>query len=173
MKRYFMKSRILSDAEQDQPLATLNGNFWGPEVKIQLCGEMTQFSAGILESAKPDFEEERKYWFRDEEGQILWEGTPLCAEEGEPESQEWPANRIPRVDRVRIEGGGERYLLLMKNSQNFRLEDPDGEVVLQILHRGISGGWDIETEREWSAGWICGIFLFGRYLEKENEFSVI
>ena len=61
----------------------------------------------------------------------------------------------------------------MHNSQNYSLEDLQGNEVLRIMHKGIGGGWDIEEEKGFSAEEILGLFLFSRYIEQKNDFLII
>ena len=42
--------------------------------------------------------------------------------------------------------------------------------VMQIFHRGIVGGWNIEAMDNFAPEIICGIFVFCKYIEQENEF---
>lgn len=45
--------------------------------------------------------------------------------------------------------------------------------VVHILHRGIMGGWTIEDETGLLPKNLCGLFVFCRYLERENEFMTV
>ena len=69
--------------------------------------------------------------------------------------------------------GQQSYALVMHNSQNYGLKDPTGCTVVQIMHRGLCGGWNIDTDEAFSSGILCGIFAFCRYMEQENEFVVV
>lgn len=42
-----------------------------------------------------------------------------------------------------------------------------------IVHRGVTGGWDIDAPAAMSAGLVCGLYVFSRYLERENEFLTV
>ena len=72
---------------------------------------------------------------------------------------------MPRVDHANIVVNGEEYLLTMHNSQNYSLLNTCNSEVLRIMHKGIAGGWIVED--------ICGIFIFCRYIEQENEFLIV
>lgn len=119
----------------------------------------------------------RRYCIYDAAGRPLIYGIPCYAPEEDPTGLGWPVYRLPRVDRAVIcEGEGQAYCLLMKNSQNYLLEDADGNKLVQVLHRGLCGGWEIETveaQRPIPAEQLCGLFIFCRYLEQENEFLVV
>ncbi len=60
--------------------------------------------------------------------------------------------------------------LFMADSQNFFVEDPNGHTILTFTHRGIPGGWLVNAEVCFDPFIILGLFLFTRYLDKENEF---
>lgn len=129
-----------------------------------------------LEEAKtraPGDVRNRTYLLTDASGQVLGTGHPDYAPEEDPQIAGWPICRLPRVDRAAIRLGDDPYTLLMRNSQNYLMEDEGGKTVLQILHRGLTGGWDIEAEGCFSPAEICGLFVFCRYIEQENEFLVV
>lgn len=65
------------------------------------------------------------------------------------------------------------YLLVMQNDQNYLLSDKYSKAVIQIFHRRLVGGWDIEVMNDFAPEIICGIFVFCRYVEQENEFSIV
>lgn len=69
------------------------------------------------------------------------------------------------MQNANIVVNGEEYLLTMHNSQNYSLINAHNSEVLRIMHKGIAGGWAVED--------ICGIFIFCRYIEQENEFLVV
>ncbi|MCR5089383.1 MAG: hypothetical protein K6C08_07735 [Oscillospiraceae bacterium] len=61
----------------------------------------------------------------------------------------------------------------MYTGRRYDLQDRDGNSILRIVHRGISGGWNLETQYIFPAEIICGIFVFCRYIEYENEFLTV
>ncbi|MDE6589165.1 MAG: hypothetical protein K2K53_02205 [Oscillospiraceae bacterium] len=68
---------------------------------------------------------------------------------------------------------GREYLLVMRNSQNYILSAPNGQAAVQIVHRGLMGGWDIEAGGDLRPEELCGIFVLCRYIEQENELVLI
>lgn len=100
-------------------------------------------------------------------------GKPDYAKEDDPQNIGWPVCRMPRVDHVQILFGEDVYELVMKNSQTYTLSDKSGKAVIQIFHRGLTGGWNVEAEDCFSPEVVCGIFIFCRYTEQENEFFVV
>ena len=85
----------------------------------------------------------------------------------------WPVCRMPRVDHADLQFDGADYQLRMDNEQNYSLADAQGRTCVQIMHRGMVGGWKVWTWRSMPAAFLCGLFVFCRYLEKENEFIVV
>ena len=78
------------------------------------------------------------------------------------------------VDDVLIyKVNGEEYLLTMHNSQNYSLINAHNSEVLRIMHKGIAGGWAVEDICGFVPEIICGIFIFCRYIEQENEFLIV
>lgn len=69
--------------------------------------------------------------------------------------------------------GSVLYTLIMQNTQNYILQNAAGAVVARIVHRGVTGGWDIDAPAAMSAGLVCGLYVFSRYLEQENEFLTV
>ena len=61
----------------------------------------------------------------------------------------------------------------MHNSQNYSLINAHNSEVLRIMHKGIAGGWAVEDICGFVPEIICGIFIFCRYIEQENEFLIV
>jgi len=61
----------------------------------------------------------------------------------------------------------------MHNSQNYSMKDRSGYVILQIMHRGLMGGWLFHDDHGFAPEVLCGIFAFCRYIEQENEFLIV
>lgn len=115
----------------------------------------------------------RRYILTDGRGEELALARPDYARGEEPELAGWPICRVPRVDRAQVCIREKEYRLRMENSQNYVLEDGTGGDAARIVHRGLTGGWRIRTEEDFSPGLVCGIFVFCRYIEQENEFLIV
>ena len=87
-----------------------------------------------------------------------------------PESATVSGN-IGQITRFTM--NGEEYLLTMHNSQNYSLINAHNSEVLRIMHKGIAGGWAVEDHSGFTPEIICGIFIFCRYIEQENEFLIV
>ena len=107
---------------------------------------------------------------------ILFDGNGnkcAVANPGYAEGDGWPLCRMPRVDHANIVIDKNGYLLKMQNNQNYTLYDEFGKTVIQIFHRGLAGGWNIEVMNDFLPEMICGIFVFCKYIEQENEFLAV
>lgn len=98
---------------------------------------------------------------------------PDYAEGDDPLVVGWPYCRMPRIDHAQVQIGDSTYCLVMINSQNYLLKEQPGKKVMEIFHRGLAGGWDIEAADELRPELVCGIFIFCRYIERENEFLIV
>ena len=67
----------------------------------------------------------------------------------------------------------QEYDLTMHNAQNYSMKDQAGYVILQIMHRGLMGGWLLHDDHGFAPEVLCGIFTFCIYIEQENEFLVV
>ena len=176
--QYQMKSGVLYDPAGQQPLARIKGVFCGPEKEIQTTdGSNTLFYTGIRQTEAPDPCPDslpyREYVMYSGQGTVYVIAHPDYAEGEDPASASWPLCRMPRVDHAVLSYGGNAYTLVMENEQNYVLLDATQAHIVQILHRGISGGWNIEAPDGFPAVFLCGLFVFCRYIEKENEFIVV
>lgn len=115
----------------------------------------------------------REYILTDSENRLLGSAHPGYADGDDPDVVGWPIYRMPRVDHANIVVNGEEYLLTMHNSQNYSLINNANSEVLRIMHNGISRGWIVEDTCGFLPEIICGIFIFCRYIEQENEFLIV
>ena len=109
----------------------------------------------------------------DAKGNVIAAAYPEYDPEEAPETAGWPLCRMPRVSTARVVSGSLEYTLHMQNSQNYYLEDKAGNCIMQIMHRGIMSGWDIVDMQNMEPEMLCGLFVFSRYIEQENEFMIV
>ena len=175
--RYMMKSGILSNFDNEKKLAQIKSEFWGAKKTITLSDSDSLYQTNIdIMSAPLERSGDvryRVYILTNENDEVLLKGHPGYALEDDPDVVGWPVYRAPKVDHADVLIDGFNYLLVMNNSQNYVLKNDSGASVLQIMHQGISGGWIIETNETFDAPILCGLFIFCRYIEQENEFSVV
>ncbi len=158
-------------------LAQIKSAFTGPERQILSADKDLLLRADIRNLETPPESRGdvrfRQYILRDAMGSERAVAKPDYAEGNDPAVTGWPIYRMPRVDHAQILMNDREYCLTMQNSQNYTLNDAMGKVVIQIRHRGLSGGWDIEAAAEMPPEIICGIFVFCRYIESENELVMV
>ncbi|SBV98845.1 conserved hypothetical protein [uncultured Eubacteriales bacterium] len=164
-----------------------DGGPYGPalaDIRNRLCGSEKQIIAGgeqFLSKIRMEVPPEelppgscpKQYLLKNSEGEVLLSGIPRYADGDDPSVVGWPIYRMPRVNSAELLFQGRSGLLQMINSQNYRLTAPSGKEMLTLLHRGIIGGWSLETAEEFSPELLCGIFIFCRYIEQENEFTTV
>lgn len=172
---YTMKSGILYQGEKI--MARLKSSVGGPEKSVFLA-DGTPILRTLIRNLNAPAEKAgdvrfRQYVIFDEDGKECAVAKPDYAEGDDPEITGWPVCRLPKVDHAKFLYHGIEYTLSMKNSQNYSLKESSGKVVVEIFHRGLAGGWNIETGGFFTPEMLCGIFVFCRYMEHENEFLVV
>ena len=175
--KYMMKAGILYENESQLALARIKSALLGPQRKIlSIAGELL-LTADVryLDEAKASSGDVRNrgYILTDNENQLVGSAHPGYADGDDPNVVGWPICRMPRVDHANIVVNGEEYLLTMHNSQNYSLINNANSEVLRIMHKGIAGGWTVVVTFGFAPDIFCGIFIFCRYIEQENEFLIV
>ena len=173
---YKLFSGILYNAADGTPLAKIRGSFRGPEKEITSADGVPLYTSRIrLMDAPVGRSGEVRYHRYDltaADGSSI-EAQPAYAPDVCPDEEGWPLCSPPRADRAMLALGSALYTLIMQNTQNYILQNATGAVVARIVHRGVTGGWDIDAPARLSAGLVCGLYVFSRYLERENEFWMV
>lgn len=128
-----------------------------------------EVSVEIIETGAGSQHPAHRYIIKDPAGNLLAAGQPGYT----GGSDIHPFSRGPRADHVAIKLPGASCMLQMQNSQNFILIMEDGKKAMELIHNGVSGGWNVSADDSLDAMLVMGIFLFSRYLDKENEFVVV
>ena len=156
--------------------ARIEGSFTGSEKKIYSANGSLIMHTDVANLEVPPNETVnvcyRQYILFDSSGNKCAVANPDYAK-GDAPTVVWPLCRMPRVDHAKVVFDKNEYLLVMQNNQNYLLSDKSGKSVMQIFHRGIAGGWNIEAMDDFAPEIICGIFVFCKYIEQENEFLVV
>lgn len=174
--RYLMRSGILY-GEREKPLSRLKSIFAGPEKRIYQSDGSLALKTIIQELDVPP--EKRAdvrshlYVMLDAVGAEIAVARPCYAQGDDPAVAGWPVCRMPRVDRAAVELQNRAYELFMQDSQTYTLTDAAGYTAVQIMHRGLPGGWNIDADAGFAPEILCGLFAFCRYMEQENEFLVV
>lgn len=166
--KYIIQAGSLYQTDNGRPgvkLAYLESPYYPVRKTILSPDGRVKLYADIQTSGSSGKIRERCYTLKDPLDQVILSGTP------------GPAGHItfnaPRIDHVKIDMDHKAYVLTMKNSQEYRLVDEDDRKAAQILHNGTEGGWKIETEPLFSPYALMGLYIFCRYLDKENEFITV
>ncbi len=171
---YIMIAGSLYDKQKNKVFVHAKGRFIGPEKKILSADGVLLLQSDIRRTNTSDNKTSdiryTEYILQDGEGNKCAIAKPSYAAGEDPAEVGWPINRMPKVDHAQVMMDGQEYGLVMQNSQNYALADHTGNIVIRILHRGLMGGWNIEANDRFSPEIVCGIFMFCRYIEQENEF---
>lgn len=175
--RYTMKSGVLYEDASRVSLVKMKNAITGPVKMIYRNNETMVMKTDIC---YPDPQKKqvgdvrnKTYTMTDSSDTLIAVGKPGYAEGDDPEAAGWPICRMPRVDHAELAVENQPFLLTMHNCQNYSLRDRKNNEIFRILHKGIAGGWSIEDCYGFSPEIICGIFVFCRYIEQENEFIIV
>lgn len=124
-------------------------------------------------NSSPDNSKQKRYVLTNTAGVPVITAYPGYAENEDPDLVGRPAARLPRTDHAKLQIKGENYTLIMQNSQNYVMKDESGSPVLSVIHRGIRGGWNLETMHDFSPEILAAIFVFCRNIESENELIIV
>ena len=175
--QYTIKAGELYKSDSQTALAKIKSALIGPQRQIlSISGELL-LTADVryLDESKASSGDvrNREYILSDNGNQPIGSARPGYADGDDPNVVGWPVCRMPRVDHANIVVNGEEYLLTMHNSQNYSLINTHNSEILRIMHKGIAGGWAVEDICSFAPEIICGIFIFCRYIEQENEFRIV
>jgi hypothetical protein len=155
-----------------EKLAFIQSPFYTEKQTILSPDGSVKLIAQVRTDGKPGIQG-KEYVIIDEQEQTIVTGKPECSNEENAGVDSEIISSMSRMDTVRLEMDHSVYYLRMRNSQNYCLEDTSGQKKLEIIHNGIAGGWTVETEDAIEPLMVMAIFLFSRYLDKENEYVVI
>lgn len=173
--KYMMKAGVLY--QQDRVAARIKSSLSGPSKKVLsadgrllLQTDICSIDAPLERQGDVRF---RTYTMTVGQNEPFAAAKPNYAEGDDPMTIGWPVCRLPKVNNAEVQINGRTYCLTMQNSQSYLLMESPQKVAIQILHRGLIGGWDIEAAEDFGPELICGIFIFCRYIEQENEFLIV
>lgn len=175
---YMLKAGVLyAGPGVERPLVSIRGKLCGPRRQIVGPDDKLLLSTDIrwLDTQPRETGDLRykEYIMYTAEGRAYAVARPGYAGGEDPAETGWPICRMPRSDHALLTVDGQRYTLVMESVQHYRLMDDGGRCAVQIAHLGVAGGWKLELDAALSAPFLCGLFIFCRYLEKENEFAVV
>ena len=172
---YLLISGSLYRENDRQPLARIKNEFFTQDRSITLTGSSDAMRTYIRQKDGSESQDvrSRTYLFSDAAGNVLMSAQPCYAEGEDPKTHGWPVMRMPKADHAEVTIGNESFLLRMESSELYVLEEENGRQPVKISHRGIVGGWDISASESMHVEYLCALFVFCRYLEEENEFSIV
>ena len=177
MERYILAAGTLRRAGEKGALMSIKGTVSGQEKKLlSPAGELMARTVIYNEAAGgygADRVDGHTYVLTDEAGREHAAATPHYAAGNDPADGGWPVCHMPRADHAEVTLEGEGYDMVMHSGQDYSLYDRAHRQVVHILHRGLMGGWTIEDETGLPPEDLCGLFVFCRYLERENEFLTV
>ena len=175
--RYTIKSGALYQEPEHQVLAKIRSALPGPIKTISHPDNHPFLKTDIQYPDTPDKSAVdvrlKKYVMIDNSDHPIAIAQPFYAKGEDPSETGWPVCRLPKVNQAELTIHGAHYVLIMHNTQNFSLQNADGKDIVRLLHKGISGGWNLEDEHGFSPAILGGLFAFCRYLELENEFLIV
>lgn len=166
---HFGKLYLRKKNQQEICLCYIKGPFYSTNKTIISSKDNSILKAEIEQKQKDGKLDSRKYLLKDEADHIIAEGHPEYAEGADP----WPVSHAPRVNRLHINMQDSTYELKMLNSQNFVMKDQKDCSVMEIIHNDIGGGWNTVIYKDFDSCIVMGMFVFCRFLDKENEFMVV
>lgn len=169
----FRQNESVADKSGPEKIAYIKSRSCDPKKEIIADGGQKLIMEALDIKDAPDPFLPRVYRLSDQNGTLMMTGRPLYSDDDNPNIYGWPVCRMPKADRLEICLNSETLMLHMKNNQYYQLADGDGLTLYTMIHKGITGGWDLETFREFTPGILCGLFLFCNYLGKENEFITV
>lgn len=168
MKYRIRAGRLFSDENGQTAisLASIQSPFYSVRRTVLSPEGRAAFFTDIRAGGRGGGKTGHQYIITDSQRHVVLSGKPEYSADDDPD-------HIPQVDCVQLKMNRSVYKLRMLNSQNYCLEDAHGQKAVEIIHDGISGGWTVETYASISPTLLLGIFIFSRYLDKENKFVVI
>lgn len=164
--KYIIKAGILYQIDNGRPgakLASIKSPFYPVKKTILSPDGRERLYADIQSASRTGEIRESRYILKDQLDQVVITGIPGAASHMRVNA--------PRIDHIKINMDHKTYVLTMKNSQECLLvDDENNRKAAEILHSGIEGGWKIEAEPIFSPYVLMGLYIFFRYLDKENEF---
>ena len=169
---YILKSGALRPVGYDNTLAKIKSDFRGQRKNIYLPDGILSLCTDIIRIANAeDGINYTQYIMYTPQGEQISSGWSRCP--GCKETASDVLSNTSKVNHIFVVMNNVDYVLNRVSRQLYELCDDYGKVIMKIKHRGIQGGWYIETFSPFKPDIICGIFCFCRYLEQENEFMII
>ncbi len=176
MDRYVLLAGVLRKEGSKDALMCIKGGVSGPAKRLLSPEGVCVAATGIRNmdrEACPGRADSHAYVLADGGGREYAVATPHYAPGADPAESGWPVCRMPKVDHADMTAAGKAYELYMDSEENYTLYDCAHHPVVHLLHRGLAGGWIIEDTEGFSPQLLCAVFVFCRYIERENAFITV
>lgn len=164
--KYLIKSGNLYQIDNGRPsskLACLKTPFYPVKKTILSPDGEVRLIADVQRAGNTGKSRDCIYTLMDPLNQVVLTGHPIFNEH----HVEFNA---PRINHIKLYMNHKIYELSMKNNLECNLVDQRNWSVAKLVHNEKSGGWLLEADPVFSPYILMGLFLFCRYLDKENEF---
>lgn len=172
-----LKFGILFTPDGTERCAQIKSTILGARKKIFVFGNHTHYETSIRIMDIPAHQSGdvrcRIYTLKTNAGDVLMTASPNYSYGYDPDVDGWPICHAPQVDHAYVEIKGRTHLLTMHNRRNYTLATENGTIWARIYKNTFSVKWTISISNRLSPELICGLYIFCRYLERENEFIVI
>jgi hypothetical protein len=163
--KYLIKAGKLYQIDNERPsakLACLKMPYYPTKKTILSPDGRIKLYADIKTCECDGQSRQQVYILSDPLNQTILSGSPALSKNS-PLPNGFPVNQIRFTMEHKI------YDLLMKSSEEYCIMDENSWVTARLLH-SIKGGWFVEADLLFSPFILMGLFIFCRYLDKENEF---
>ncbi|MDF2886224.1 MAG: hypothetical protein K0R23_609 [Lacrimispora sp.] len=164
--KYLIKAGNLYQIDNERPstkLACLKMPYYPTRKTILSPDGRIKLYADIKTCEGSERSREQIYILSDPLNQTLLSGSPVYLENLSLLSG-------PPVNHIILAMEHKVYDLFMRSSQEYCIMDENSWVTVRLEHRIKEGGWFVEADPEFSPFILMGLFIFCRYLDKENEF---
>ena len=163
---------ILYSEGNKVPEASLKYDMFSNEKKIYDRDGKLAFKTEIVNVGSSNVKE-KKYVLMNSAGVPVGTAYPEYAEGEDPDNVGWPVAWLPVTDHAKFRYKGEDFTLIRQNSQYYVLNDETQKPAVSVVHRGITGGWNLEASRKFSPEILLAVFVFCRNIESENDLIIV
>lgn len=172
--KYTIRAGTLYRGDSDEPLCCIRGTF-SEEKRIEdaaggLCLTLEVRRGRHCKSGDIRF---HRYVMLDQQDGEVASASPDYAAKEDPRINGWPLSRLPRVDQAVVRWKEQRYRLFMRDPGSYVLMDCFNREAACLTHRALRGGWNVTARDVFPPAIVCGLFVFCRYLERENDMPLV
>lgn len=166
---YLIKSGNLYQIDNGRPgskLACLKTPFYSVKKTILSPDGEVRLIADVQHSENTGKIPKCTYTLMDPLNQVVLTGYPTY-------NKNYIALNAPRINHIKLFMNHKIYELSMKDNLECNLVDQSNYNIANLVHNKKGGGWLLKADPVFSPYILMGLFLFCRYLDKENEFIMI